>query len=68
MGSVRGLRMPFGAFRGTAVASLTDAYLRWLLRRVDLDDPLRAAVHEEAARRGIDRAGGWLRQHEGRRP
>lgn len=63
MGSSRGVQMPFGAYRGRSVASLDNAYLDWLQGR-NLDEPLRTAVHEEAARRGIDRAGDWLRRQE----
>ena len=52
--------MPFGKHCGTAVASLPTEYLAWLLGRDLRDGGLRAAVHEEAARRNVDAAGTWI--------
>jgi hypothetical protein len=52
--------MPFGKFKGHAVEDLPDAYIVWLVG-LDLREPLRGAVIDEIARRGLGR---W--RHEDR--
>ncbi len=39
--------MPFGKFRGRELEELPDSYLDWLIRSVDLREPLLSAVHRE---------------------
>jgi hypothetical protein len=46
--------MPFGKFKGYAVEDLPDAYVAWLVS-IDLREPLRGAVVDEMARRGLGR-------------
>lgn len=45
------MRMPFGKFKGLELADLPDEYLDWLMGLVDLRDPLRMGVEQEAQRR-----------------
>jgi hypothetical protein len=41
------MTMPFGKFKGWALAELPDDYLRWLVSLDDLREPLRSAVVSE---------------------
>jgi hypothetical protein len=43
-------RMPFGRYRGRLLSEVPDAYLKWLYG-IELDEPLRASVAREWARR-----------------
>jgi len=43
--------MPFGRWRGKALAEIEDRYLRWLVSLPNLSDRLRQGVEEELARR-----------------
>ena len=45
--------MPFGRFKGLPVTELPTEYLVWLLRAVDLREPLRSALRVEATARGL---------------
>lgn len=47
---MRSRRMPFGKFKGWALHDLPDDYLQWL-QEIDLREPLRSAVLDEALNR-----------------
>jgi Putative quorum-sensing-regulated virulence factor len=45
--------MPFGRYKGSDLSELANSYILWLLT-IDLREPLRGAVAEEADYRGLD--------------
>ena len=45
--------MPFGKFKGSALAELPDNYLSWLWFEVGLREPLRSGVRQELEGRGL---------------
>jgi len=46
--------MPFGRHKGEPLDEIPDSYLRWLLHRADLREPLRSDVQDELRRRFQD--------------
>jgi hypothetical protein len=52
--------MPFGRYRDWLLEDLPRSYLAWLLT-IDLREPLRSDVWEEAHRRGVDAQDGRRR-------
>jgi len=44
-------KMPFGAYKGVAMADLPDGYIEWLTSLGDLRDPLREWIRAERKRR-----------------
>lgn len=43
--------MPFGKFKGIRVSELETWYLRWALKNLALDAPLKAAIQRELEER-----------------
>src|SRR5215510_2390174 len=43
--------MPFGKHKGTKLTQLDQSYIQWMLKNVELKDPLRAALVAELQRR-----------------
>lgn len=48
--------MPFGKHKGEPIDELPDGYICWLLT-IELREPLRSAVENEAHTRGLDTSG-----------
>ncbi|MBA2883060.1 hypothetical protein HNR65_003417 [Desulfosalsimonas propionicica] len=40
------MKMPFGKYRGFEVDEIPEDYLRWLVKNVNLREPLRSSVFE----------------------
>lgn len=47
--------MPFGKYKGYALADLPDDYLEWLRFEIDLREPLRSGIEREY----LERQGGY---------